>query len=54
MPIESDLGGIGKVAADFNKGRPEIDIPEIKIVAAHPPVGLGEPPLHCPVDVWRS
>src|SRR5581483_4257395 len=48
MPVEPDLGGVGKVAADLDKGRPEIGIPQIEVVAAHPPIGLGKPPLRRP------
>ena len=48
MPVDPDLGRIREPGAHLDERRAEILIPEIKVVAGHPPVGLVERPPRRP------
>jgi len=45
MPVDPDLDRVGEVGADLDEPRAEVLVPQVEVVAAHPPVGLGEPEL---------
>ena len=42
MAVDPDLGRVGEVGADLDERRPEALIPQVEVVAGHPPVSLGE------------
>ena len=42
MAVEPDLGRIGEIGADLDERRAEALIPQVEVVAGHPPVSLGE------------
>jgi hypothetical protein len=42
MTVEPDLGRVGEVGADLDERRAEALIPQVEVVAGHPPAGLGE------------
>ena len=46
VEIKCAQGRIGKVATDLDECRPEVNIPQVEVVHTHPPIGLGESPLH--------
>ena len=43
VPVEPDLGRVGEVVADVDERRAEVDVPEVEVVAGHPPVGFDSP-----------
>ena len=42
VAVDPDLGRVGEVGADLDERRAEIGIPQVEVVAGHPPVSLGE------------
>jgi hypothetical protein len=48
VPVKPDLGRIGEPGADLNECRAEVPVPQVEVVAGHPPVSLVERPPRCP------
>jgi len=46
VPVKPDLHRIREIGAHLDKSRPEIVVPDVKVVAGHPPIGLGEAEPH--------
>ena len=42
VPVDPDLGRVGEIGADLDERRAEISVPQVEVVAGHPPVSLGE------------
>jgi len=42
MPVDPDLGRVGEIGAHLDERRAEISVPQVEVVAGHPPVSLGE------------
>src|SRR5438034_11763412 len=42
VAIEPDLHRVGEVRADLDERRPPVLVPDIEVVAGHPPLGFGE------------
>ena len=42
VPVDPDLGRAGEIRADLDERRAEISVPQVEVVAGHPPVSLGE------------
>ena len=42
VAVDPDLGRVREVRADLDERRAEIGIPQVEVVAGHPPVSLGE------------
>jgi hypothetical protein len=48
MPVHPDLGWIREIGAHLDEGRAEVLVPQVEVVAGHPPVVLDEGPPRCP------
>ena len=42
VAVDPDLGRVGEVGADLDERRAEVLVPQVEVVAGHPPVSLGE------------
>jgi hypothetical protein len=42
VPVHPDLGRVGEVGADLDERVPEVLVPQVEVVAGHPPVSLRE------------
>ena len=54
VAVDPDLHRIREVGADLDERRPEIVVPDVEVVAGHPPLGHreGEPHRRCPAASW--